>query len=79
MKLLDTEFKKENISKNITGLKLMNNKLLNKERVKYFENYSENFKNNIERYIEVFNGIKTKEYEYSKRWNEIIEGLKNSI
>ncbi len=79
MKQLETEFKKENISKNLTGLKLMNNKLLNKERVSYFEKYIENFKNNIQKYIDIFNLIKSKECEYSTRWNEIIDELKNLV
>jgi hypothetical protein len=79
MKFLESEYKKESITKNITGIKLQNNKNLFLERIDYFEKYCEFFKSNIADFIEKYNQIRLKESEYIKRWNELIADLNKPV
>jgi hypothetical protein len=79
MKFLENEFRKETLSKNITGLKLTNNKNLFLMRIDYFNKYCEFFKSNIESFIEKFDNIRLTETEYVKRWNELIADLNKPV
>lgn len=77
--ILETEFKKENFTKTVTGLKLQNNKNLFIERNNYYEKYIESFKNSIKNIIENFNNLRKEETDYEKRWGEIVAELRNSM
>ena len=78
IKIIEAEFKKENLSKNITGLKLQNNKNSYNERNAYYEKYSQIFKNEIDGILGKFDGLRDEENKYQKRWEEVIKGLKGT-
>jgi hypothetical protein len=77
VKILEAESKKENLSKNITGLKLQNNKNLYLERNYYYDQYCENFKNDLNNLIAYFDNFREEEAKYEKRWEEIVKELKS--
>ncbi len=75
--MLETQYKKENLSKNITGLKLKNNKNLFLKRNECFENYSKVFNKKIDSIIESFNILRVEEINYQIRWDEMTKELKS--
>ncbi len=78
IKFIDTESKKQIFSKSITGLKLLNNKNLYKNRNFYYEIYCKKIKENVDEYLNYFDSMRADELKYSLRWNEIIESLKTA-
>jgi hypothetical protein len=78
IKLLESESKKPNFSKSLTGLKLLNNKNLYKNRNNYYEFYCKKMKENIDDFLKYFDDLRQIEVKYSQRWNEIIQTLKTA-
>ena len=76
IKILEADLKKENLSKNIIGLKLKNNKNLFVERNINIEKYSDNFKNDLEYIIAFFDKFRNIEHKYKKRWEETLKELR---
>jgi hypothetical protein len=76
---LENEYKKENYSKNITAIKLQNNKSLFLQRNSYYEKYSQGFKSNLSEILNKYDKIRAEEIEYQKRWNEIIQDLRQNF
>ena len=79
IKILENEYRKDNWSKSITGIKLQNNKNLFIERNKYYKQHCETFNNNIKDDINKFNNLRVQELEYKFKWDEMVKDLKNTL
>ncbi len=79
IKILENEYRKDNWSKNITGIKLQNNKNLFIERNKFYKQHCEIFNNNIKDDIDKFNNLRVQELEYKFKWDEMVKDLKNTL
>ena len=79
IKILENEYRKDNWSKSITGIKTQNNKILFIERNKYYKNHCETFNNNIKEDINKFNILRVQELEYKFKWDEMVKDLKNTL
>ena len=79
IKVLETEYRKDNWSKSISGIKLQNNKNLFLERNKYYKQHCETFNTNIKEDIDKFNNLRVQELEYKFKWDEMVKDLKNTL
>jgi hypothetical protein len=79
IKILENEYRRDNWSKSITGIKLQNNKNLFLERNKFYKNHCDTFNNNIKDDIDKFNNLRVQELEYKFKWDEMVKDLKNTL
>ena len=79
IKILENEYRKDNWSKSILGIKLQNNKNLFYERNKYYKQHCDNFNKNIQYDINKFNDLRMEELEYKYKWDEMVKDLKNTL
>ena len=79
IKVLESEYSKENYSKSITGIKLQNNKNLFIFRNEYYKTHCEEFNVSITNAIAKFNKERFEELEYKHKWDEMINKLKEAI
>ena len=79
IKVLENEYRKDNWSKNISGIKLQNNKNLFIERNKYYKQHCDTFNKNIKEDINKFNQFRLEELEYKYKWDEMVKDLKNTL
>ena len=79
IKVLENEYRKDNWSKSIAGIKLQNNKNLFYERNKYYKQHCDSFNKNIKDDINKFNNLRMEELEYKYKWEELVKDLKNTI
>ena len=79
IKVLETEYRKDNWSKSISGIKLQNNKNLFIERNKYYKQHCDNFNKNIKDDINKFNHFRLEELEYKYKWDEMVKDLRNTL
>jgi hypothetical protein len=79
IKVLENEYRKDNWSKSINGIKLQNNKNLFLERNKYYKQHCETFNINIKEDINKFNNLRVQELEYKFKWDEMVKDLKNTL
>ena len=79
IKTLEHEYRKDNWSKSITGIKLQNNKNLFIERNKFYKQHCETFNQNIKDDINKFNNLRVQELEYKFKWDEMVKDLKNTL
>ena len=79
IKVLETEYRKDNWSKSIAGIKLQNNKNLFKERNNYYKLHCESFNKNIKDDINKFNQLRLEELEYKYKWDEMVKDLRNTL
>ena len=79
IKVLETEYRKDNWSKSISGIKLQNNKNLFKERNNYYKLHCESFNKNIKDDINKFNQLRLEELEYKYKWDEMVKDLRNTL
>ena len=79
IKVLETEYRKDNWSKSISGIKLQNNKNLFNERNNYYKQHCESFNKNIKDDINKFNQLRLEELEYKYKWDEMVKDLKNTL
>ena len=79
IKTLENEYRKDNWSKSITGIKLQNNKNLFIERNKFYKQHCDTFNQNIKDDINKFNNLRVQELEYKFKWDEMVKDLKNTL
>ena len=79
IKVLETEYRKDNWSKSISGIKLQNNKNLFIERNKYYKQHCDSFNKNIKDDINKFNHFRLEELEYKYKWDEMVKDLRNTL
>ena len=79
IKVLENEYRKDNWSKSIAGIKLQNNKNLFNERNKYYKQHCESFNKNIKEDINKFNHFRLEELEYKYKWDEMVKDLRNTL
>ena len=79
IKILENEYRKDNWSKSITGIKLQNNKNLFIERNKFYKQHCETFNTNIKEDLNKFNNLRVQELEYKFKWDEMVKDLKNTL
>lgn len=79
IKLLETEYRKDDWSKSIVGIKLQNNKNLFLERNKYYEQHCKGFNENVQDDINKFNNYRLEELEYKSKWDEMVKDLQNTL
>jgi hypothetical protein len=79
IKLLETEYRKDDWSKSIIGIKLQNNKNLFLERNKYYEQHCKGFNENVQDDINKFNNYRLEELEYKSKWDEMVKDLQNTL
>ena len=79
IKTLETEYRKDNWSKSISGIKLQNNKNLFNERNKYYKQHCDSFNKNVKEDIDKFNHFRLEELEYKYKWDEMVKDLKNTL
>jgi hypothetical protein len=79
IKILENEYRRDNWSKSITGIKLQNNKNLFLERNKFYKNHCDTFNNNIKDDIDKFNNLRVQELEYKFKLDEMVKDLKNTL
>ena len=79
IKILEKQYRKDNWSKSILGIKLQNNKNLFYERNKYYKQHCDNFNKNIQYDINKFNDLRMEELEYKYKWDEMVKDLKNTL
>ena len=79
IKILEENYKKDNWSKSIIGIKLQNNKNLFLERNKYYEQHCLEFNKAINEDINKFNELRLQELEYKYKWDELVKDLKNTV
>ena len=77
--LLENEYKRDNWSKSLIGIKLQNNKNLFLERNKYYEQHCLEFNKNITEDINKFNALRLEELEYKYKWDELVKDLKDTV
>ena len=77
--LLESEYKRDDWSKSIIGIKLQNNKNLFLERNKYYEQHCLEFNKNITEDINKFNELRLEELEYKYKWEELVKDLKDTV
>ena len=79
IQILEENYKKDNWSKSIIGIKLQNNKNLFEERNKYYEQHCLEFNKTINEDINKFNTFRLQELEYKYKWDELVKDLKNTV
>ena len=79
IKMLENEYRKDNWSKSIAGIKLQNNKNLFNERNKYYKQHCESFNKNIKDDINKYNQFRLEELEYKYKSNEMFKDLRNTL
>jgi hypothetical protein len=79
IKILEEEYKKDNWSKSMTGIKLQNNKNLFLFRNDYYKQHCDQFNKNINEYINKYNTERVKDLEYHAKWNESVKSLKDTL
>jgi hypothetical protein len=79
IKTLENEYRKDNWSKSIAGIKLQNNKNLFNERNKYYKQHCDSFNKNIQEDINKYNQFRLEELEYKYKWNEMVKDLRNTL
>ena len=79
IKMLENEYRKDNWSKSISGIKLQNNKNLFNERNKYYKQHCESFNKNIKEDINKYNQFRLEELEYKYKSNEMFKDLRNTL
>ena len=79
IKILETEYRKDNWSKSISGIKLQNNKNLFVERNKYYKQHCDTFNKNINDDINKYNNFRLEELEYKYKWDEMVKDLRNTL
>ena len=77
--MLENEYRKDNWSKSIAGIKLQNNKNLFNERNKYYKQHCESFNKNIKEDINKYNQFRLEELEYKYKSNEMFKDLRNTL
>ena len=77
--LLENEYKRDNWSKSLIGIKMQNNKNLFLERNKYYEQHCLEFNKNITEDINKFNALRLEELEYKYKWDELVKDLKDTV
>ena len=79
IKVLENEYRKDNWSKSIAGIKLQNNKNLFNERNKYYKQHCDSFNKNINDDINKFTQYRLEELEYKYKWDEMVKDLRNTL
>ena len=79
IKILEEEYKKDNWSKSMTGIKLQNNKNLFLFRNDYYKQHCDQFNENINEYINKYNKERVKDLEYHAKWNDSVKSLKSTL
>ena len=79
IKILEKEYKKDNWSKNMTGIKLQNNKNLFSFRNEYYKKHCEQFNSDINEFINKYNSERLQELEYNQKWKDTMKNLKENL
>ena len=79
IKTLEEEYKKDNWSKSMVGIKLQNNKNLFLFRNDYYKQHCDQFNRDINEYINKYNSERLQELEYNQKWKDTVKSLKDSL
>ena len=79
IKILEEEYKKDNWSKSMTGIKLQNNKNLFFFRNEYYKKHCEQFNSDINEFINKYNSERLQELEYNQKWKDTMKNLKENL
>ena len=79
IKILEKEYKKDNWSKSMTGIKLQNNKNLFSFRNEYYKKHCEQFNSDINEFINKYNSERLQELEYNQKWKDTMKNLKENL
>lgn len=76
LKILSTEYSKQNPTRSVNAYRLPNNINLMSERNSYYEQYASKFIEEANRIIDFYNKTKEEEDNYTKSWETILRKIK---
>ena len=79
IKTLEDEYKKDNWSKSMVGIKLQNNKNLFMFRNEYYKQHCDQFNSDINEFINKYNSERLQELEYNQKWKDTMKSLKENL